>query len=432
MNLIIKSLCLLLLSFSVIRIFPQGQFYVSNYEDIVNSDRKSIINNLSFIKPFINESSSTVLDSIICNYLDGNKTKLAYNYNNDLSLNYFTFANWFNGEWIISDKRTNTYSFEGYLESVLWEWFNPITQDWFDDAKDVYNYDSLGNRIYYLHQNFDGQEFVNAFKNEMIYDSLNNLVSADNQIWIDSIWVNQSKLAYTYNPENLNDTILFQNWLNEQWINYQLNIYKYDSNRNITSILAKRWQADNWVNFAVGTLEYDFNNNCVLENYEIANNNTLENWFRIFYEYDENNNLIHLFGEEWINGQWVPENEPLVITNPDGNSIGFIANEIFLYHSSPSNVESEENIINGFNLFQNYPNPFNPVTTITWQAPESGWQTIKIYNSLGEEIETLVDEYKPAGMHKVQFTNNNLPSGVYFYQLRAGEFVQTKKMILMK
>lgn len=85
-----------------------------------------------------------------------------------------------------------------------------------------------------------------------------------------------------------------------------------------------------------------------------------------------------------------------------------------------------------FQLYQNYPNPFNPVTTISWQASESGWQTIKIYNSLGEEIETLVDEYKPAGMHKVQFTENNLPSGVYFYQLRAGEFIQTKKMILMK
>lgn len=85
-----------------------------------------------------------------------------------------------------------------------------------------------------------------------------------------------------------------------------------------------------------------------------------------------------------------------------------------------------------FQLHQNYPNPFNPVTTISWQTPVSGWQTIKIYNSLGEEIKTLVDEYKPAGMHKVQFTNNNLPSGVYFYQVRAGEFVQIKKMILMK
>ena len=85
-----------------------------------------------------------------------------------------------------------------------------------------------------------------------------------------------------------------------------------------------------------------------------------------------------------------------------------------------------------FQLHQNYPNPFNPVTTINWQASESGWQTIKIYNSLGEEIETLVDEYKPSGMHKVQFTNNNLPSGVYFYQLIAGEYVETKKMILMK
>jgi hypothetical protein len=88
--------------------------------------------------------------------------------------------------------------------------------------------------------------------------------------------------------------------------------------------------------------------------------------------------------------------------------------------------------LKGFVIYPCYPNPFNPVTTISWQAPVSGWQTIKIYNSLGEEIKTILDEYKPAGMHEVQFTANNLPSGVYFYQLIAGEFIQTKKMILMK
>ncbi len=98
-----------------------------------------------------------------------------------------------------------------------------------------------------------------------------------------------------------------------------------------------------------------------------------------------------------------------------------------------------------FNLYQNYPNPFsatggNPGTTISWQSAVGSWQTIKLYNALGEEIDTIVEGYYEAGKHsKFYIINSTLPSGVYFYQLRAGDpstgsgqvFVQTKKMILM-
>ena len=86
-----------------------------------------------------------------------------------------------------------------------------------------------------------------------------------------------------------------------------------------------------------------------------------------------------------------------------------------------------------FKLFQNYPNPFNPSTKISWQAPVSGWQTIKLFDLLGKEIETIVDGYYEAGNHSTLYiVNSTSPSGVYFYQLKAGEFIQTKKMIYLK
>ena len=71
------------------------------------------------------------------------------------------------------------------------------------------------------------------------------------------------------------------------------------------------------------------------------------------------------------------------------------------------------------------------------QSPVGSWQTLKIYDVLGNEVATLVDEYKPAGTYEVEFSGHsdegqNLSSGVYFYQLKAGEFVETKKMVLMK
>jgi hypothetical protein len=83
-------------------------------------------------------------------------------------------------------------------------------------------------------------------------------------------------------------------------------------------------------------------------------------------------------------------------------------------------------------LYQNYPNPFNPTTKIRWQSPVSGWQTIKVYDVLGNEITTLINEYKPAGSYEVEFNASNLSSGIYFYKLTAGSFVSSKKMMVIK
>lgn len=83
-------------------------------------------------------------------------------------------------------------------------------------------------------------------------------------------------------------------------------------------------------------------------------------------------------------------------------------------------------------LFENYPNPFNPGTTIAFALPRPEHVVLKIYSMLGEEIATLVDEKRAAGIHKAYWQPNNLPSGVYFYRLQAGEFVQTRKLALVR
>jgi hypothetical protein len=95
-------------------------------------------------------------------------------------------------------------------------------------------------------------------------------------------------------------------------------------------------------------------------------------------------------------------------------------------------IENEITTPSGFSLEQNYPNPFNPSTIISWQSPVSGWQTIKIYDLLGREVAILVNVEKPAGSYEVNFDATGLPSGVYFYQLKAGDFIQTKKMLMIK
>ncbi|MBK7380039.1 MAG: T9SS type A sorting domain-containing protein [Ignavibacteriales bacterium] len=85
-----------------------------------------------------------------------------------------------------------------------------------------------------------------------------------------------------------------------------------------------------------------------------------------------------------------------------------------------------------FLLEQNFPNPFNPGTKISWQSPAGSWQTLKIYDVLGNEIATLVNEYREAGSYEINFDASSFSSGVYYYQLKAGNFIETRKMILLR
>ena len=97
-------------------------------------------------------------------------------------------------------------------------------------------------------------------------------------------------------------------------------------------------------------------------------------------------------------------------------------------------IHVDNKIVTNYILEQNYPNPFNPKTTITWQLPESVNITLKIFNSVGEEIRTLINnEFEEAGIHSTEFVSKSeIPSGIYYYQLRTGNFIQTRKMILLK
>jgi hypothetical protein len=95
-------------------------------------------------------------------------------------------------------------------------------------------------------------------------------------------------------------------------------------------------------------------------------------------------------------------------------------------------IEVEIGLPTQFILEQNYPNPFNPVTTISWQSPVGSHQVLKVFDVLGNEVATLVDEFREAGRYEVTFDAINLASGIYFYELRAGAYFQSRKMVVLK
>ncbi|MDP3581370.1 MAG: T9SS type A sorting domain-containing protein, partial [Ignavibacteria bacterium] len=126
-----------------------------------------------------------------------------------------------------------------------------------------------------------------------------------------------------------------------------------------------------------------------------------------------------------------------VINNKVGFILGdagdfFVTDDIQYYTTGLK--EDNKSIPIEYSLEQNYPNPFNPSTKISFQIPQAGFVTLKIYDQLGREVETLVDEYKTAGSYDSQFQilNSRLSSGIYFYTLKAGSFVLTKKLVFLK
>jgi len=100
---------------------------------------------------------------------------------------------------------------------------------------------------------------------------------------------------------------------------------------------------------------------------------------------------------------------------------------------SYSNILNFENpSVAEFTLAQNYPNPFNPATKIEYSIPGDRFVELRVFDVMGSEIITLVNEQKTSGTHSVLFDASNIPSGVYFYTLTAGDFVSTKKMMLVR
>jgi hypothetical protein len=94
--------------------------------------------------------------------------------------------------------------------------------------------------------------------------------------------------------------------------------------------------------------------------------------------------------------------------------------------------EKKDDTPTQYTLEQNYPNPFNPTTTIKFSLPAAGMTTLKVYNLLGQEVATLVDENLGVGTFSIMFDAHALPSGIYFYTLRSGKHIETKKLMYIK
>jgi hypothetical protein len=141
------------------------------------------------------------------------------------------------------------------------------------------------------------------------------------------------------------------------------------------------------------------------------------------------------FGASEINGKLVYLSFALETTANDSAFDKIIANALLFFTSEPNGIPKTETAPSEFSLKQNYPNPFNPTTIIKYTVSHVGTQhavSLRVYDLLGREVATLVNEKKPAGSYQVKWNAGGLPSGVYFYRLTVGTITETKRLVLLK
>jgi uncharacterized lipoprotein YddW (UPF0748 family) len=159
-------------------------------------------------------------------------------------------------------------------------------------------------------------------------------------------------------------------------------------------------------------------------------------WKLIEWKLNDPNSVGIWIGDGILNGQYFRIDSYQLTKTSESSMTGVIyfddLRAVKKVEGATEIKDEYHNIPGQYMLSQNYPNPFNPGTVIGFNIPVASYVSLKVYDILGREVAELIDEYKPAGIYKVDFHGANLPSGVYLYLIKSGEYVQSKKMLLIK
>jgi hypothetical protein len=400
-----------------------------------------------------------------------------------------TLMSWQDSVWL--DVRHYLYSYDEngeITESLHQTWDDSL---WTNVQRELYTYDNAQNLTEYLEQAWDDSVWTNLYQSLFEYTALSMTVTE--QDWEEESWENSARLFIEYDTHGRE--IIFQveiwDFDAEDWVYYFKVERIYDRWGNQTDIIYSEWNGSEWqyeekiswnwsplytwlqtLIFSDGGIETELSLGMhasasdayddILDQYappappagELDAHFTIlgEDYIRdvrsrgaaspITWEISFDGNEEAGLTFTWDNTGF-PENGSFSLQKTDGtvildmkesdsytHSVGESKTLQIVYTFEP--VSTVENVAARFRLFPNYPNPFNPQTTISWELPEAGPVELNIFSITGQKIATLISETQDAGIHQVTFSAQNLSTGVYFYQLKAGHKTQVQKMVYLK
>jgi hypothetical protein len=348
---------------------------------------------------------------------------------------------WTNSNWVDDSRGIATYDGNNNLIQALEESWNGSA--WVNSFLTTYSYDSNNNDTLEVDQQWSGTQWDNVYKYTYTYDSNHNVLVEVDQLWLTSQWFDSDRYTSTYSGNNL-ITYLAESSNFVSWSNASLDTYTYDGNNNRITDVYQLWNGIGWQNSSKDTMGYNSGNYLTSDLYLLWNGANWDNTSLQTNTYDINNNRVRTLYQDWNSTSW---------DNTDQDSAGYNSNgdisfDIFQGWSGTDWVNETKYIYNyagvtavdnnlttvpsHYYLSNNYPNPFNPTTNIKYSLSSGGFVTLKVYDIIGREVATLVNENQSSGNYTVRFDGSGLSSGVYLYQLKVNNFVSTKKLVLMK
>lgn len=462
-----------------------------NKNKIVNYVIWTLSSGKQFRSSFLYNSNNKIvlesLDTLINNQWTSIE-RISYNF--DIKDNLLTYMKESKilDSWVTDIKESNIYDHNDNLTTHLYEhWIEKqLVYSW----KATYTYDSVGNNTSRLLEDWNGNQLVNNQLNVYSYDSVGNLTLDVLKSWVNNEFVNDLRISYQYDSKGYLISYQDESFSNGIWYQIWNHKYTYDNNGNKTSIIAEHCENNVWVNSWKFSCTYNASGNETSELYQIWKENTWENDFRILYVYDSNGNKkaiifekwetnfwyltyhsyssfdthnrrISSISESWDNGQitssyrykwgydldgdissitresktnqiWVYDDGTLGFADKEGYFISYYASKCEVNYIDVTENKNLEYVFPQYSLEQNYPNPFNPVTNIKYSLREKTYVTLTVFNILGEEVATLINQVQGIGSYVVNFDSNDLPSGIYVYTLATNNFIKSKKMIILK
>ncbi len=341
-------------------------------------------------------------------WLNSSKSIIAYNI--DGTLMTMTEQEWSEGACV--NTYLISYSYSGGLTDTMWMkvWSG---SDWVNSMRSILSYSS-GKLVTTLSQQWQTSVWVNMMKTDYTYSG--GLVSeAVSQLWTGGAWMNSSKVSYSYNASNLKTQEVHQTYAGVVWTNSIKTDYTYNGSNNEILRVNSDWSGAAWSPTDADTTKWSGD-----DEIEVVHNHFVDGWLsRTQYTYDANHNGILDLSQDWSGSSW--ENG---------------SRAVYVYAVLAVEIDRGRQP-EVFELGQNYPNPFNPITAIRYSLHRPSLVNITVFNVLGQEVKTLEQGMQAAGSYETTWDGTDqagqtVASGVYFYRITAGNYTETRKMVLLK
>ena len=343
----------------------------------------------------------------------GWRNSYLYTYTYDANNNQTDFITqkWNGSAWELKSQITYAYDGNNNLTSRLYQIW--IGNAWKNHWLETNTFDANNNLLSFLFQTWNGSAWKNEYIYTQTFDINNHLTINLQSFWLDNAWSDQEQYTFTYDTNNNLKGALFQYMFGNAWVNSDQTTFTYDENNNRESELYQIWDGGTWVNSGQTTFTYDANNNQISALYQIWNESAWVNSIQTNYTYDANNIKISKSYKQFYHL---------------GTEIEY-GDSTFYYFGEVLGVKDMIGSIEGISV---YPNPASDQLTITFTLEEPAGVNLEVMNQVGQVVSTILNESMSVGKHQVAWNVGGLPSGIYFYRLKAGNRSSGGKMLVAK